>query len=174
MKNNDLVFKHSSLETTMDVKDTLKWKMESIRDQNLPIDTSLADYIAFSVDNLEAQKAQLKAVKVELSQREKALNDQIDNIKEDGAAFLLENGLNRLDGLICSSITVSKEKESSIRTTEKKEFVINITQAELEELLIALGKAEIKTVITEKKSNYIPAKLKINKRKIALSEVINV
>ena len=171
MSKNKLEFKHASLEVSLDVIETLSWKMESVREQNLPIDTSLADYIAFSVDNLEAQKLQLKAVKTEIAQREKALNAQIGRIKEDGATFLLENGLERLNGVICSSVTVSKAKEQVTTITEIKEFVINISQAELEELLIGRGKAEMKTVITEKTSNAIPSKLKINKRKVIVPEV---
>lgn len=167
-----MVFKHASLETTADVIDTLQWKLQSLEEQNLPIDTSLADYIAFAVDNLDAQKAQLKSVKIELADREKALTAQINRIKEDGATFLLESGLDRLDGLICSSITVTKAKESETTTETTKEFVMNISQAELEELLIGLGKAEMKTIVTEKTSNQLPAKLKINKRKIALTEVV--
>jgi len=168
---NDLVFKHTSLETSEDVQDTLSWKIEAIKADGLPIDTSLADYIAFATDNLEAQLAQLKAVKGEIGQREKVLKSQIEHIKVDGAIFLLENGLERLDGVICSSVTVTEAKAPKTVITETKEFVMNISQAELEELLIGLGKAEMKTVITEKTTNAIPAKIRINKRKIALSEI---
>ncbi|TET87230.1 MAG: hypothetical protein E3J96_05885, partial [Sulfurovum sp.] len=82
---NDLVFKHTSLETSDNVGDTLSWKIEAIKADKLPIDTSLADYIAFANDNLEAQLAQLKAVKTEIGQREKALKSQIEHIKVDGA-----------------------------------------------------------------------------------------
>lgn len=171
MSKNDLITKHASLETSGDVVDTLFWKLQNLKEAGLPVDTSLADYIAFSSDNLEAQLAQLKAVKQEVAQREKAIKIQLDRIKEDGATFLLDNGLDRLDGVICSSVTVTKAKESVTTITESKEFVMNISQAELEELLIGLGKAEIKTVKTEKTSNNIPAKLKINKRKVITPEV---
>jgi len=162
---NDLVFKHTSLETSEDVGECLSWKIEAIKADNLPIDTSLADYIAFANDNLEAQLAQLKAVKGEIGQREKALKSQIEHIKVDGATFLLENGLERLEGVICSSVTVTEAKSSKTITTETKEFVMNISQAELEELLIGLGKGEMKTITTEKITNALPAKIRINRRK---------
>jgi len=168
---NDLVFKHTSLETSDNVGDTLSWKIEAIKADKLPIDTSLADYIAFANDNLEAQLAQLKAVKTEIGQREKALKSQIEHIKVDGATFLLENGLERLDGVICSSVTVTEAKSEKITTTETKEFVMNITQAELEELLIGLGKAEMKTVTKEKVTEEQPAKIRINKRKLHTLEI---
>lgn len=171
MSKNELIFKHASLETSVDVVDTLEWKLHSLEEAGLPIDTSLADYIAFSCDNLEGQLEQLKAVKKELADREKSIKAQLGRIKEDGATFLLENGLERLDGVICSSVTVTKARESATTTTESREFVMNISQAELEELLIGLGKAEIKTVVSEKMSNAIPAKLKINKRKVITPEV---
>jgi len=170
MKNN-LVFKHTSLEVSDNVGDTLSWKIEAIKADGLPIDTSLADYIAFANDNLEAQLAQLKAVKSEIGQREKALKSKIERIKVDGATFLLENGLERLDGVICSSVTVTEAKASKTVTTETKEFVMNISQVELEELLIGLGKAEMKTIIAEKTTNAIPAKIRINKRKIITPEM---
>lgn len=172
-ENNQIVFKHTSLETTTDVSSCLDWKMESIRADKLPVDTGLADYISFGVDNLEAQLSQLKALKAQATKREKEIKSQIEYIKIDGASFLLENGLERLDGLICSSVTVSKEKQASVTTIEEREFVMNISQAELEELLIGLGKAEIKTVTKEKTTNSIPAKLKINKRKIAHAEIVD-
>ncbi len=170
-ENNPRVFKHTSLETTKDIGSCLLWKMENIRAEKLPIDTGLADYLAFGINNLDAQLAQLKALKVQATKIEKELKSQIEDIKVDGATFLLENGLDRLDGLICSSVTVTKAKEAVSTETETKEFVMNISQAELEELLIGLGKAEIKTVKAEKTSNAIPAKLKINNRKVIVPEV---
>jgi len=168
---NELVFKHPSLETSEEIQDTRNWKIEAIKVAKLPIDTSLADYIAFATDNLEAQLSQLKVVKSEIGQREKALKSQIEHIKTDGATFLLENGLGRLDGVICSSITVTEAKPPKTVTTETEEFVMNITQAELEELLIGLGKGEMKTVVTEKTTNAQPAKIRINRRKIHTPEI---
>lgn len=171
-ENNPIVFKHSSLETATDVGNCLTWKMEAIRADNLPVDTGLADYIAFSVGNLEGQLAQLKELKKQASERENELKRQIEHIKEDGATFLLGNGIDRLDGLICSSVTVTKAKAEKTELIDKKELVINISQDELEELLIGLGKAEYKTVKEEKVTKAQPAKLKINHRKVHTTEVI--
>lgn len=168
---NELEFKHTSLEVSDNIADTLSWKIEAVKADGLPIDTSLADYIALATDNIEAQLEQLKAVKGEIGQREEALKSQIEHIKVDGATFLLENGLDRLDGVICSSVTVSEAKPSKTVTTETKEFVMNISQAELEELLIGLGKAEMKTVTKEKTTKAQPAKIRINKRKVIVPEI---
>lgn len=167
----DLVFKHTTLESSDNVGDCLSWKLESIKENNLPVDTGLADYIAFGVDNLDSQLLQLKAVKAEIAQREKALKSQIESIKVDGAVFLLENGLDKLDGVICSSVTITKAKEEKIEEITTKEVSFLITDAEIEELLIGLGKAEMVTVYKEKVTKAQPAKLRINKRKSHIGEL---
>lgn len=166
-----LPIKHTNLETTQDVKDTLEWKIQEIEKKGLPIDSGLADYIAFSIDNLENQLLQLKLIKNEVADREKAIKSQIEAIKVDGAAFLLGNGLEKLEGVICSSVTVTQGKESEIIPTTETKFVMSITQTELEELLIGLGKAEYKEVITEKITNEIPAKIRVNKRKVLIGQI---
>jgi len=168
---NDITFKHTSLETTKEVGECLSWKLENIKADNLPIDSGLADYIAFGVSNLDSQLLQLKAVKAEITHREKDLKMQIEDIKTSGATFLLENGIDKLTGVICSSVTVTKAKEETVTTKEVKEIVLNISQAEVEELLIGLGKAELVTKTVEKTSNAIPAKLRINKRKVVTGEI---
>ena len=110
MKNK--LSNHTSLEKASNVKDTLDWKIERIKKENLPVDTSLADYIAFSLENLEGQLNQLKALKREIKAREDYLKSQIDKIKVEGAEYLLGLGVDKLEGAICSSITVTKAKES--------------------------------------------------------------
>lgn len=162
---------HTNLETTSDVKDTLEWKIQAIEKDNLPIDTGLADYIALSIDNLDNQLAQIKFVKSELADREKDIKAQIEAIKVDGATFLLENGLEKLGGIFCSSVSVTKEKQSEVVTTEERQLKYNIPQNEIDELLVGLGKAEYETVVVEKKTNFIPAKIRVNKRKILIGTV---
>ena len=166
-----LITKHSNLETTADVKDTLEWKIQTIEDAKLPVDSGLADYIAFSLDNLENQLLQLKSIKTEVSDREKAIKSQIEAIKVDSATFLLEAGLEKIEGVICSSVSVSKGKESEIIPTIEKQFIMNISQAELEELLIGLGKAEYREVTIEKVTNEIPPKIRVNKEKVLVGEI---
>lgn len=166
-----LITNHSNLETTTDVKDTLEWKIQTIEEAKLPVDSGLADYIAFSLDNLENQLLQLKSIKTEVADREKAIKSQIEAIKVDGAVFLLKNGLEKLEGVICSSVSVTKGKESEIIPTTERQFVMNISQAELEELLIGLGKAEYREITIEKVTNEIPPKIRVNKRKILIGEI---
>lgn len=166
-----VIFKHASIETSKDVKETLGWKMEALKADNLPVDTGLADYIAFATDNLEGQKRQLKAAEEEIKKRLKGIDSQIESIKVDGASFLLEAGIDKLEGVICSSVSVTAAKEEKREEVEQQEFKINIPEDELQELLIALGKAEMVTVKKEKVTKAQPAKLRINKRKVAAAEV---
>lgn len=168
----ETVFKHAHVETSKNVQETLAWKMEALKADNLPVDTGLADYVSFAVDNLEGQARQLKAAKDEIARREKAIKDQIESIKVDGAAFLLGEGIDKLDGVICSSVSVTAAKDEKKEEIEFEEFQINIPEDELRDLLIALGKAEMVTKKKEKITKAQPAKLRINKRKVQPAEVV--
>jgi len=185
---NSLSIKKTSLSTTSDVPNCLEWKISSIKEVGLDVEQSLADYIALSIDEVENSLNQLKQLKADIKNRESELKAQKEKILVDGAEYLHSLDIDRLNGNIVSSVTVSKGKEATTTETEVKELVINITEAEVEELLIGLGKAEIvtkmvektsnaipsKEIVTkmvEKTSNAIPSKLKINKRKIIVPEV---
>jgi len=166
--------KKTSLEKTDDVADTLNWKVKTITKASLPIESGLADYIAFSVDNLQNEIDYLADLKKQISDKEKDLKSQIEYIKVEGAKFLTESGIERLDGNICSSVTIIAEKEAKDTEETKKVFTPLIPNEEIEELLIGLGKAELKNITTTKTSDFIPAKLKINKQKKKKEDVIDV
>ncbi len=172
----------TSLETTDNVAETMEWKISSLAEDGEVTDVQVADYLALSIGNLERLKAFMKQTVKETNTKAKKIEKHIDLIKTDGAKYLIDNGLidpnsdktkdRKIAGAnYCSSISVSKEKPSVSTTTTKKEFVMNITQDELEELLIGLGKAEYKEVEIEKKSNMIPSKIRVNHEK-ALSVTV--
>lgn len=172
MKKNEMIdTKHSSLETSSDIQDTLEWKLENLKAENLPTDTGLADYIAFSIDSLDSQLQQLKAAKGEIKQREDAIKNQIEAIKVEGATFLLENGAQKLDGAICSSISVTKAKDETVTTTKTKKVKRLIGDAAINDLLLGMGMAEMEEVEEEKKTKAQPAKIRVNKRRIVVPEV---
>ena len=164
--------KHTGLSTTDDVSGCLEWKILSIEESGLDIEESLCDYIGYGISEIENSLEQLKRLKLEIKKREDDLKSQKTMVLIDGAKFLQAQNIDKLNGNILSSVTVTKAKEETITTKEVKEFVINISDSEVEELLIGLGKAELVTRTIEKTSNAMPAKLRINKRKIALSEVV--
>ncbi len=154
---------HTSLESTSDVVETLGWKRDTINAEGLPVESGLADYIALSLDNLDAQIKQLKAVEAEIKARKAAITEQKRAIKEETAYFLRSNGLDSLKGVICSSVTISDGKPA----TTKQKFVSNISKKEIEELVVKSGMGyyeEVEVPAT-------PDVVRVNKRKIALSEV---
>lgn len=164
---NELKGYHTSLAKTDNVKDTLSWKLESIREDGLPTDTGLADYIALSLDEIAANLAQLKSVKQEVALRENQLKSQSKRILEEGAVFIEEFGVDRLDGNICSSVTITKAKPA--RTKTKKVFELYTDKADMENFLIESGLAGWE--YEEEEVDEVPAKLRVNRRKIIVPEV---
>lgn len=157
--------KKTSLEKSEDVKDTLNWKLTRIQEANMPMESGIADYIALAIQNLEHEIEYIKEIEGNYKEKREEISKQIEQIKIEGANFFNDVGIVKVDGVICSSITLTKQKDSITTETSKKVFKTSLSQAEIEELLLGLGKAEIVTVIEEKTSKAIPAKLKINKRK---------
>ncbi len=163
----EIVKHHTSLEKSNSVEDTLNWKLVELSKENKPTDTGIADYIAFAVQNLEQQVTYIGDMEKEIKEQKKAIKEQIDKIKIEGAKFFENNGIVRIDGIVCSSITVLPAKQGSVEVEKVQEFVPLVSQAEIEELLIGLGKAEMQTVEKEKTIKPTPAKLKINTRRKA-------
>lgn len=173
----------TSLERTEDVVDTLEWKVSSLIEKKLPTDIALSDYLIRAVRNLEGKKALAKMEKEECAANIKEIDAQLELIKVKSAQYLIDNGLidpeseSAKDRKIESStkgnsVSITKAKEATETETEEKEFVMLITQAELEELLIGLGKGEIRTVKKTKTTNALPAKLRVNAKKALEVEVI--
>ena len=163
MKNN-LSLKRTSLSTSLDVRSTLEWKMQTLNEAELDVQGGLADYIGLSLDEIETQKLNLKAVKAEVGLREKDLTAQSENIKAGAVEFMEQYGIEKLEGNIVSSVTVSKGKDA----TTKKKFVTELTKKQIEEMVIEAGFGfyeDVEVPATE-------SKVRVNKRKIALAEVV--
>jgi hypothetical protein len=166
------LIKKTSLEKSDDVLDTLTWKVSYIKESGLPIESGLADYIALALQNIGHELAYLKDVKKQISEREKFMKSQAETIKVDGARFFELNGLEKLEGEICSSVTVTKGKEAKNTETTEDVFTLLIDEEEMRELLIGLGKAEMRKITTTKTTNETPSKLRVNSRKVIKPEVI--
>lgn len=157
-------FYHGHLESTDDVGNTLDWKINSLNEKELPVEAGIADYIALSFDNIDLQEKQIKILEEQIKDRKKEIAEQKELIKVEGAKFFQRNGFDKLNGVICSSVSLVTAKDEKRETYEVEEVVINITPEEVEELLIGLGKAERKTVTKEKVIKATPARIKVNKR----------
>ncbi len=160
---NDLTFKRTSLSTTDDVLNTLEYKMNSLQEQNLPLQEGLSDYIGLSLNEIEAQLLQLKSVKQEVSEREKTLKSHATQIKEDGAEFLKQYGIEKISGNIVSSITITKGKPVGI----KHVFKTGLSKKDIETIIIDAGLGYMEATETPATKD----SLRINKRKIAQAEI---
>jgi len=160
---NDLTFKRTSLSTTDDVLNTLEYKMNSLQEQDLPIQEGLSDYIGLSLDEIEAQLQQLKAVKQEVSEREKVLKSHSQQIKEDGAKFLDQYGIEKMEGNIISSITITKGKPE----TSKVKFKLLVDKKASETYLVDGGLAVFESVEVPATKDVI----RVNKRKVIVPEI---
>ncbi len=157
--------KKTSLEVSENVEDTLIWKLQRIEEAKLPTESGIADYIALAIQNLENEVDYIKSVETDYKEQREAIKEQIEAIKVQGAKFFNDAGIVKVEGVICSSITLTKGKEEVTTETTKKVFTPLITNAEIEELLIGLGKAEMKPVTETKITNFIPQKLTVNPKK---------
>jgi len=166
------LLKKTNLQNTDDVAGTLRWKMKIIEEKGLPIESGLADYVDLAISNLTNELNYIADVKKQITDREKDVKTQIETIKIIGAVFMQSLGCDKLEGVICSSVTVTKAREASTEQTTTKVFTPLISDEEIQELLLALGKAEMQSVTETKTVKALPAKLKVNKRKIANAEMI--
>ena len=159
----DLI-KATSLETSTDINSTLEWKINSLIEQDKNISNGLADYLGIGLGNLDSQLAQLDDVTKEINARKKDLKAQITSIKQEGAYFLESQGIDKLEGVLTSSVTITKGKPESTKTV----FKLLVDKKASEAFLVDSGLAVYESVeVPETKDS-----LRVNKRKVALSEVV--
>lgn len=167
------LIKKTSLEQSSSVKETLEWKISTIEEKGLPVESGLADYIAQAISNLENEELYLKNVISQIKGRRNEIKKQLYNIKTNGAEFLKSIGIEKLNGsAFCSSISITKGKDSEYKEDNVETYNLLITEDEAMDLLIALGKAEIKKTIITKKTDSIPDKITVNKKRIIYPEVV--
>ncbi len=170
MKNDLTPKKTTSLEKNSDVVDTLNWKLKSLEEENRPVEEGISDYIGFALDHLDqsidSKKFYIKELRQLITQDQK----QIEAIKVDGVLFFEQLGVEKLQGNIVSSVTISKGKEAEEKSKKRLKYLVPVE--EIEELLITLGKAEYETVTTL--SDPTPAKLRVTQRRVKNVEIEEV
>jgi len=157
------LIKATSLETTIDIQETLEWKINSLIEQDKNVSNGLADYFGIGLGNLDAQLLQLDEVTKEIKSRKEAIKAQITAIKEDGAYFLESQGIDKLEGVLTSSVTITKGKSE----TSKVKFKLLVDKKASEAYLVDGGLAVFESI-------EIPATkdmLRVNKRKIITPEI---
>ena len=115
---------HTSLAKSPDTYETLKWKQDTLQQEGRLTESALADYIALAVTEVDGQLHQLSEVKKEIADREKWLKAQKETILKGAAQFLEVQGVDRLEGNIVSSVTVTKPKPAST----KQKFILDVTR----------------------------------------------
>lgn len=148
--------KHTSLEVALDngktVKDVLDYKVQEATEKGLPIEATVADYIALSIDNMDTAIEKLKAYKKSIDEYIKTLLDNKELTKQDVYAWMKEIGINKLCGVSISSITWV---DSGVSV--KRKFVLDVDNEKLEEM--NLGHYEESITPTA-------ATIKINKKRV--------
>ena len=161
-----LIKKETSLEIqSQDTKETLNWKLEQLTNNNLPVEQGMADYIYFGVSNIDAKIKQLKDYKDEILKEVKNLEEYKSTVSEEIAEWIQEQGIDKLNGLECSSITINKGSEKKEETSESVKFVLDIDNDRMEKFLVENGLAHYEKVTTTKVTLATKDKIRINTKR---------
>ena len=148
--------KHTSLEVALDngktVKDVLDYKVQEATEKGLPVEATVADYIALSVDNMDTAIEKLKAYKKSIDEAIKTLSDNKELTKQDVFEWMQEVGMDKLCGVSISRITAV---ESGVSI--KRKFVLDVDNEKLEEMNLGHYEEDITTTA---------ATIKINKKRV--------
>ena len=161
-----LIKKETSLEIqSQDTKETLNWKLEQLTNNNLPVEQGMADYIYFGVSNIDAKIKQLKAYKDEILKEIKNLEAYKSTVSEEIAEWIQEQGIDKLNGLEVSSITINKGSEEKEETSESVKFVLDVDNERMEKFLVENGLAHYEKVTTTKVTLATKDKIRINSKR---------
>ena len=161
-----IIKKETSLEIqSQDTKETLNWKLEQLTNNNLPVEQGMADYIYFGVSNIDAKIKQLKAYKDEILKEVKNLEEYKSTVSEEIAEWIQGQGVDRLEGLEVSSITINQGSEEKEETSESVKFVLDVDNERMEKFLVENGLAHYEKVTTTKVTLATKDKIRINTKR---------
>lgn len=111
----------TNIETALEKKEQsiheiLNWKVEQLKESKSLVESGLADYIAHGVKNIDNRVTELNNYKKLISEEINQLKDNKEHISKECALWLQEQGIDKLKGIECSSITISKGKEATTRS----------------------------------------------------------
>lgn len=162
---SDLLTKKRSItKPESNVKAILYSKLKQYQEQELPIEI-LTDYIGKGCLQIDEEIEQLKNYKKIIDSKIKDLELQKINVKTQSAEFLRENGIEKLDGIEFSSITIVEKKEA-IETKEViKTFFTDLTKEEINDFLVTQNLGHYTKKEEIKITAEVPEMIKINKKK---------
>jgi DNA-binding protein len=150
----------------LDVQTILNRKAEAVGSN------ATADYISRAIDNLNITKQRLKDYKSEISTAEKSLNNQEKMIMCEVAKWLEDNGVERIDGDIISSITIAN-KAPSHEVIIEDETMLDVTFFKLVVDKTAVKKALLDGDIlagARLETAHNEQTIKLNKKRLKVSE----
>jgi len=122
--------KSTRLETAVlsgsSVAEILDFKMKEAEEKGLPIEAHLADYIALGVGSFDEKIKEYQNYKKQIDEAIEIFKSDKLSTASDVAEYLASNGIDKLKGLICSSVTL---KKSEVSVTNK--FVLDASRDEL-------------------------------------------
>lgn len=139
-----------------------------------------ADYVGLSLQEIKSKIDTLSSDIKELQNLKKRLTDSLEIAKEIIASVFLENGVDRIDGNIISSLTLANETSSTQTsfTILDNEAVMRLGyikyQPDVEAIEQAMvtpeGKEELSEFVkSETNTTKTPAKVKVNAKRIGLN-----
>ena len=171
----NLVKKTSLQNVEANVKETLDWKLIQIKEKNLPVESSLADYIAFGMEGIENDIEQLSNYKTLIETQIKQAKENQSKVKIECAEWLANQGLDKLNGLNVSSITITKAVEEKTTITQEDVWVDVDSKIVLDknnfpfekayELLEANGYIEKDSTDVIKFTSAKPSQIKVNQKR---------
>ena len=164
-------------------KDIFKEDLINILENDTRSHYQKADYIGLSISELKANIDNLSQDIRELQSLKKQYTESLNIAKELTAEVFIQNGIDRIDGNIISSITLSKQstKTKDILSIKDKKEVMNLgyvkfepdTQAILEAMATEDGKKELKNLVSISTETITTlAKVKINTKRTATNSPI--
>ncbi len=148
-----------------------------------------ADYVGLSLNELKSKIDFLTQDIRELQQLKKKLSSALDIAKEITASVFEANGIDRIDGNIVSSLTLTKPsvKTKSSIVVRDAEAVMRLGyikyEPDIEEITLAMkteqGFKELDAFVTVSSEDIItPAKIKVNTKRSAINtqadELLNI
>lgn len=148
-----------------------------------------ADYVGLSLNELKSKIDFLAQDIRELQQLKKKLSSALDIAKEITASVFEANGIDRIDGNIVSSLTLTKPsvKTKSSIVVRDAEAVMRLGyikyEPDIEEITLAMkteqGFKELDAFVTVSSEDIItPAKIKVNTKRSAINtqadELLNI
>lgn len=162
-----------SMKTYTTTLETLQHSVSAILDEKLKATSpaQTVDYLSFALDNINSNIKRAKDAKEELDDYISEQNSILETIKIDSAKWLADMGIDKLEGMRVSSVTVYEPVATHKLVISDKDYFLgnkNFTKISLDETAIKnfllgteIDYSEYATIET----TYNQPMIKVNKRK---------